>query len=101
MAERSPPVDLAALGELLATISPVEPVDIVAVGLEAPGTAALALVQLPADAPDAALRAGLRAALRRPAAVPAPDPAGARDLRARPSGASGCWSPRTTARTRR
>ncbi|HEX6013933.1 MAG TPA: response regulator, partial [Geminicoccaceae bacterium] len=75
VAERSPPVDLAALGELLATISPVEPVDIVAVGLEAPGTAALALVQLPADAPDAALRAGLRAALRRPAAVPAPDPA--------------------------
>jgi two-component system, sensor histidine kinase RpfC len=64
---RSPPVDVAALAALLGATLPVEPVDLIAVGLEprAGAAAALTLADLPADVGDAELFACLRAALRR------------------------------------
>lgn len=68
--ERAPPVDIAAMGALLATISPVEPIDIITVGCETSGDTAPTLVNLPSDVADAVLLASLRAAMRRPPAVP-------------------------------
>lgn len=65
--ERQPPVDLPALAAVLETCSPLEPIDVIAIGTEGDEAAALTLVDLPADVADEVLHAGLRAALRRPA----------------------------------
>ena len=63
---RSPPVDVEALASLLSLTLPIEPVDLIAVGLEPYGGAASTLADLPADVDDAVLLGCLRAALRGP-----------------------------------
>jgi two-component system, sensor histidine kinase RpfC len=61
---RVPPVDLAALGKLVQEIVPVEPIDIVAMGLEQRDPT-LTLADLTADCSDEVLFSCLRAALHR------------------------------------
>ncbi|MEK0082209.1 ATP-binding protein [Benzoatithermus flavus] len=62
--ERAPAVDLDGLAAALSGISSLEPVELITVGLRR--ETAASVVDLAADAPDAALFAALRAALRRP-----------------------------------
>src|SRR3954447_9652247 len=70
---RSPPIDLATFTNLLTTMLPVEPADLIGVGVEPrddelPRT----LVDLPTDVADEYLFASLRAALRRQPATALP-----------------------------
>ena len=66
LTERSPPVDVAALAGLLSLSPPIEPVDLIAVGLDPYEEAAHTSADLPADVEDAILFGCLRAALRLP-----------------------------------
>lgn len=63
--QRDPLVDLRALREALTAASPVEPIDIVTLGIN-PEATDLTLADLPADSSDRELHVVLRAALRRP-----------------------------------
>jgi two-component system sensor histidine kinase RpfC len=62
--ERAPPVEVGALAGLLALTQTVEPLDVIAVGLERDGMDGATLAELPADPPDLELFVCLRAALR-------------------------------------
>ena len=72
---RSPPVDVPALAGLLALAQPVEPVDLITVGIAPEDAAWPTLADLPALAEETVLRAVLRAALRPPPADVVPPPA--------------------------
>jgi two-component system, sensor histidine kinase RpfC len=66
LTDRSPPVDVETLTSLLSLTLPVEPVDLIAVGLEPRADSAGTLADLPANVADDILLGCLRAALRAP-----------------------------------
>lgn len=61
---REPPVDLAALARIVQLHQAVEPIDMVAVGVEHCDGSTPTLAELPFDVPDTHLHACLRAAMR-------------------------------------
>lgn len=69
LTDRTPPVDIVALVESLAGISPLMPIDVLGVGLEPPTEGGPTLADLPAEVADSALFASLRAAMRQPPAT--------------------------------
>ena len=64
--DRTPPVEAGPLVSLLEIGQPVEPLDVITIGLEPGASGGTTLADLPADATDAELLGCLRAALRRP-----------------------------------
>lgn len=62
--KREPPVDLIALARIVQLHQAVEPIDMVAVGVEYSDGSTPTLAELPFDVPDAHLHACLRAAMR-------------------------------------
>ncbi|MFO1049472.1 MAG: ATP-binding protein [Geminicoccaceae bacterium] len=63
---RSPPVDVSALAAMLQLAMPVDPIDIITIGVPTHGADWPTLADLAAGTEDDALAATLRAALRRP-----------------------------------
>lgn len=67
---REPPVDVAALVDLLAGLAPHAPIDAISVGLAGAEDTATTLADLDGSTADANLFACLRAAMRQPPAAP-------------------------------